>query len=79
MAKRNEFGDKAYYKSMLERCDNLIDRKGAKRVGKIIVGDECEMKIGEIAALNAGRRGHIKEEKEVNKVVKRGIAAKVYK
>jgi len=30
--------DKRYYKTMVERCGNLIDGEGAKRVGQIIVG-----------------------------------------
>ena len=32
--------DKAYYMDMVERCGNLIDREGAKRVGQMIVGGE---------------------------------------
>jgi len=32
--------DKVYYKNMVERCDDLIDEDGAKRVGQIIVGGE---------------------------------------
>jgi len=32
--------DKRYYKSIVERCDNLIDVEGAKRVERIIVGGE---------------------------------------
>jgi len=32
--------DKAYYVNMVERCDDLIDDGGAKRVGQIIVGGE---------------------------------------
>lgn len=32
--------DKKYYLDMVERCDNLIDRNGAKRVGQIIVRGE---------------------------------------
>ena len=31
--------DKVYYMDMVERCDDLIDGNGAKRVGQIIVGD----------------------------------------
>ena len=30
--------DKAYYQKIIHKCDNLIDGKGAKRIGKIIVG-----------------------------------------
>lgn len=32
--------DKPYYIDMVERCGNLVDGKGAKRVGRIIVGGE---------------------------------------
>lgn len=32
--------DKGYYKNMVERCGNLLDGEGAKRVGQIIVGRE---------------------------------------
>lgn len=32
--------DKVYYVDMIERCDDLIDEGGAKRVGQIIVGGE---------------------------------------
>ncbi|GAH59111.1 unnamed protein product, partial [marine sediment metagenome] len=32
--------DKVYYKNMVERCGNLLDGKGAKRVGKIIAEDK---------------------------------------
>ena len=33
--------DKRYYRDMVERCGNLIDGVGAKRVAQIIVGGEC--------------------------------------
>lgn len=32
--------DKTYYRNMVERCGNLIDGEGAKRVGRMIVGGE---------------------------------------
>ena len=34
--------NKQYYKNMVKRCDNLIDRKGAKRIGKIITGGKYD-------------------------------------
>jgi len=30
--------DKTYYQNIVQKCDNLIDGKGAKRIGGIIVG-----------------------------------------
>ncbi len=30
--------NKTYYKKIIHKCDNLFDGKGAKRIGKIIVG-----------------------------------------
>lgn len=40
MAIKKLLTDKAYYKSVVERCDNLINGEGAKRVAQIIVGAE---------------------------------------
>lgn len=38
MVTRRLLTDKRYYKNMVDRCDSLIDGKGAKRVGQIIIG-----------------------------------------
>ena len=35
--------DKKYYKSVIKECDNLIDRKGAKRVVNIIIGENTKL------------------------------------
>jgi len=32
--------DKRYYRDMVERCGNLVDGNGAKRVAQVIVGGE---------------------------------------
>jgi spore coat polysaccharide biosynthesis protein SpsF len=34
----NLLKDKTHYKNIIKKCSNLIDEKGAKRIGKIIVG-----------------------------------------
>ncbi len=34
---------KEYYKNMVKRCDNLIDRKGAKRIANVITGENAKL------------------------------------